>query len=179
MSTPLQATDAEPEICAMLALVNSSFSDVPDKVSQLQQSLGAGMQRALTDGWSDAEVEAAYAEAYRLFNAQCYQEALPLALQLSVNRPLDPRFMFMSGLILQVLGDPLLAATFFATLLTVDSDFTPAAFRLAECYVTVGRQQEAREIFEVAIDMGRGTLGDPDEFFALQQAIAEKLRVMH
>lgn len=178
MSIPVQTSAAEPEIQTMLALVNSSFNDVPDKVSQLQQSLGAGMQKALADGWTDEEVEAGYAEAYRLFNAGSYQEALPLALQLAVNRPLDPRFMFMAGLILQVLGDSLLAATFFATLLTVDPDFMPAAFRLAECYVTVGRQQEAREIFEVAIDMGRGTLGDPDEFFALQQAIADKLRIM-
>ncbi len=98
-----------------------------------------------------------------------------MALHLSINRPLDPRFMFMTGMILQLLGDPLLGASFFATLLTIDPGFVPAAFRLAECYSMVGQQKEAREIFEVAIDMGRGTMGDADEFYALQRLMAERL----
>jgi tetratricopeptide (TPR) repeat protein len=118
-----------------------------------------------------------YAEAYQLFEAQRYQEALPLALHLSVNRPLDQRFMFMAGMILQSLGDPLLAASFYATLLTLDAEFVPAAFRMAECYAAIGDQKDAREIFEMAIDMGRGNLGDADEFYALQRLIVEKLRV--
>ncbi len=171
--------NAADDIRAILALVNSSFSDAPDKVEQLQDSLGAGMQKALVDAWPDDEVERVYAEAYRLFGEERYREALPLALHLSVNRPLDQRFMFMTGMILQVLGDPLLAATFFATLLTLDPNFTPAAFRLAECYSMVGQQKEAREIFEVAIDMGRGTLGDADDFYALQRLMAEKLASMN
>lgn len=102
-----------------------------------------------------------------------------MALHLTINRPLDQRFMFMAGLILQLLGDPLLAAGFFATLLVIDPNFMPAAFRLAECYATLGEQKEAFEIFELAIDMGRGNLGDADEFYALQRLIAEKLRTMH
>lgn len=167
------------DVQAMVALVNCSFSDVPDKVIQLQARLGAGMQKALADAWSDEQVEAVYAEAYRLYGEQRYAEALPLALHLSVNRPMDPRFLFTAGMILQLLGDPLLGATFFATLLSIDPEFMPAAFRLAECYAMVGRQDEARAIFEVAIDMGRGMLGDADEFFALQRLIADKLRSMN
>ncbi len=167
------------EVQAIVALVNSSFSELPDKVKRLQENLGAGMQRALVDAWPDEEVERVYAEAYRLFSEERYQEALPLALHLSVNRPLDQRFMFMTGMILQLLGDPLLGATFFATLLTLDPDFMPAAFRLAECYSMVGQQKEAREIFEVAIDMGRGMLGDADDFYALQRLMVEKLASMN
>ena len=173
--TPFQAASATEEVRAIVALVNCSFAEVPDKVAQLQASLGAGLQKALVDAWPDDEVENVYAEAYRLFGEERYQEALPLALHLSINRPLDQRFMFLTGMILLLLGDPLLGASFFATLLTIDPNFTPAAFRLAECYSMVGQQTEAREIFELAIDMGRGTLGDADEFYALQRLMVEKL----
>jgi tetratricopeptide (TPR) repeat protein len=171
------AAAVEGEIRAIVSLVNASFTEVPDKVTQLQNQLGLGMQKALIDGWPDDEVEVVYAEAYQLFEAQRYQEALPLALHLSVNRPLDQRFMFMAGMILQSLGDPLLAASFYATLLTLDAEFVPAAFRMAECYAAIGDQKDAHEIFEMAIDMGRGNLGDADEFYALQRLIVEKLRV--
>lgn len=164
------------EVQTIISLVNASFSEVPDKVPQLQHNLGIGMQKALVDGWPDDEVESVYADAHRLFGEQRYQEALPLALHLSVNRPLDQRFMFMTGLILQLLGDPLLGATFYSTLLSLDPNFVPAAFRMAECYAALGEHKDAREIFEMAIDMGRGGLGDADEFYALQRLIVEKLR---
>lgn len=176
---PLHAGIVDSEVREIMALVNASFADVPDKVAQLQHQLGSGMQKALVDGWPDEEVEAVYAEAYRLYDEQRYREALPLALHLSVNRPLDLRFMFMTGMILQLLGDPLMAATFYATLLSLDAGFVPAAFRLAECYAALGEHQDAREIFEVAIDMGRGTMGEADEFYALQRLMMEKLRAVN
>lgn len=174
---PFHTAAVADEVREMIALVNASFGEVPDKLSQLQYNLGIGMQKALVDGWPDDEVERVYADAYGLYEAQRYAEALPLALHLSVNRPLDQRFMFMTGMILQVLGDPLLGSVFFATLLSLDSNFVPAAFRLAECYAAIGETQEAREIFEVAIDMGRETMGAADEFYALQRLMVEKLRV--
>lgn len=176
---PFHSGAIDNEVREIIALVNASFTDIPDKVSRLQHQLGSGMQKALVDGWPDDEVEAVYAEAHRLFGEQRYAEALPLALHLSVNRPLDQRFMFMTGMILQLLGDPLLAATFYATLLSLDPDFVPAAFRMAECYAALGEHKEARYIFETAIDMGRGTMGEADEFYALQRATMEKLSVLN
>ncbi len=169
----------EDEVREIVALVNASFSEVPDKVLQVQRKLGAGMQKAQADVWPDDEVELVYADAHRLFGEARYEEALPLALYLSVSRPLDPRFMFMAGMILQVLGDPLLAATFYSTLLALDPNFMPAAFRMAECYVTLGQHKDAREIFEMGIDIGRETLGDADEFYELQRLICEQLRALN
>ncbi len=173
---PFHTAAVDGEVRAMVALVNASFSEVPDKVSQFQHNLGIGMQSALADGWPDEEVERVYTDAYRLYEAQRYTEALPLALHLSVNRPLDQRFMFMAGMLLQLLGDPLLGSVFFATLLSLEPNFVPAAYRLAECYASVGEMKEAREIFELAIDMGRETLGNADEFYMLQRIMADKLR---
>ncbi len=176
---PFHTAAVEDDVREMLALVNSSFSEVPDKVLQLQRRLGAGMQKAQADTWPDDEVEAVYAEAYQLFGEDRHAEALPLALHLSVNCPLDPRFMFMAGMILQLLGDALLAATFYSMLLALDPSFMPAAFRMAECYVSLGEHKDAREIFEMAIDIGRETLGDADDFYELQRLICEQLRILN
>ncbi len=172
---PFLSTAIQSNVQAIIALVNTSFSDRPDKVSQVQHHLGTGIQTALVDRWTDEDVESVYAEAHRLFEEKHYEEALPLALYLSVNRPLDVRFLFMAGLILQSLGDPLVGSIFYATLLMLDPEFVPAAFRLAECYASVGEMKESREIFEVAIDMGRESVGGAEQFYALQRAIVEKL----
>ncbi len=179
MIDPFLAAATDHEVKSMIALVNQGFQEMPDKVTRLQQSLATGLQRAIVDSWSDLEAEQAYAVAYQLFQEQQYDAALPIALHLALNRPLDPRFMFMAGMILQLLGDPLLAATFFATHLIADPNSVPAAFRLAECYAAIGETKEAREIFEIVIDMGRDGLGDPDEFFRLQRVIAEKLGMLN
>ena len=176
---PFHTAAVEDEVREIVALVTASFTEVPDKVLQAQRKLGAGMQKAQADVWPDDEVEAVYAEAYRLYSEACYAEALPLALHLSVNRPLDQRFMFMTGMILQSLGDPLLGATFYSTLLSLDPNFVPAAFRMAECYAALGEHKDAREIFEVAIDMGRDTLGTAEDFYALQRMIVDKLRAVN
>lgn len=179
MIDPFLRAATEQEVWSIVGLVNQRFSEYPDKVRQLQANLGAGLQKALADPWPDDLVEQAYAAAYELFEAQRYDAALPLALYLSVHRPLDPRFMFMAGMILQQLGDPLLAATFFSTLLMVEPNSVPAAFRLAECYAVVGEMKEAREIFEIAIDMGRDILGDAEDFYRLQRFVADKLGAMN
>lgn len=173
---PFHTAAVEDEVREIIALVNTSFIDMPDKMSRLHDNLGLGMKKALVDGWPDDEVETVYAQAHELYEAQRYQEALPLALHLSVNRPLDQRFMFMTGMLLQLLGDPLLGAAFYSTLLALDPNFMPAAYRMAECYTALGEHKDAREIFEAAIDMGQGTLGDADEFYALQRMICERLR---
>ncbi len=178
MIDPLLAASAEPHVQAMVGLVNQRFDEMPDKVACLNDNLSEGLRQAALDPWPDQIVEEVYAQGYALFEAEHYDAALPIALHLSVNRPLDPRFMFMAGLILQLRGDPLLAATFFSTALMVDPTSVPAAFRLAECYATIGETDEARQIFEIAIDMGRDILGDPDDFFRLQRALADKLSVM-
>ncbi len=179
MIDPLLAASTEPHVQAMVGLVNQRFDEMPDKVARLNDNLGEGLRQAAMDPWPDQIVEEVYAHGYALFEAQRYDAALPIALHLSVNRPLDPRFMFMAGLILQLQGDPLLAATFFATSLTIDPTSVPVAFRLAECYVAIGETDEARQIFEMAIDMGRDMLGDPDDFFRLQRALADKLSAMN
>jgi hypothetical protein len=47
----------------------------------------------------------------------------------------------------------------------------PAAFRMAECYTALEKDEEARALLEVSLDMGRHS----DEFFELQRLIMERL----
>ncbi len=130
-----------PEITQILALVNQSPGKFPDKLNLLQDTLAEGIERALLTAPDLDHLESVYEGAYELYQAQRYRESLPMALQLSINNPKDIRFLFMAGMILQSLGDPLLAASFHACALQVDPTFMPAAFRIAECYTALGEDE--------------------------------------
>ncbi len=165
------------EVSLIMGLVNQSIHELPDKVKLLQDTYAEGMKRAVLEPVSDAVLERIYEKAYEAYQQQRYHEVLPLALYLAIQKPLDHRFLFMSGMTLQVLGDPLMAATFYAVSLQLDPTLIQAAFRLAECYASVGAQEDAREIFETVIDMGHG--GDADEFYALQRHAMDRLRLQN
>lgn len=175
MDSVLRGTLAMPEIDQIIALVNQSLSDLPDKVSQLQHTLAQGMRRTVLTTVDDDLLEQVYGRAYEHYQHQRYREALPMALYLSISNPRDIRFLFMAGMILQCMNDPLMSATFHACALQLDPTFVPAAFRLAECYTLLGENREAREMLETAMDMGR----DSEEFFALQREIMNKLSQMN
>jgi lipopolysaccharide biosynthesis regulator YciM len=169
-STPSQPVPL-PEIAQILAMVNQSLSELPDKMNHLQNTLAEGMTRTLLKPQDVEYLEQVYACAYELYQEKRYRDALPMALHLSISNPKDVRFMFMTGMILQSLEDPLMAVTFHACALQVDPTFMPAAFRMAECYAALGEDEESREILEATLDMGRSS----DEFFELQRLIMERL----
>lgn len=160
-----------PEIAQILALVNQSPGECPDKLIRLQDTLAEGIERVSLTAPEVERLEKMYEGAYELYQVQRYREALPLALQLAISNPKDIRFLFMAGMILQSLNDPLLAATFHACALQMDPTFMPAAFRMAECYTALEEDEEARALLEVSLDMGRNS----DEFFELQRLIMERL----
>ncbi len=175
--SPAVSAAVSAEVSLIMGLVNQSIHELPDKVKLMQDTYAQGMQRAVLEPVSDAVLERVYENAYEAFQQQRYHEVLPLALYLAIQKPLDQRFLFMAGMTLQLLGDPLMAATFYAVSLQVDPTLVPAAFRLAECYASVGAQDDAREIFETVIDMGRG--GDADEFYELQRYVMDSLRAQN
>ncbi len=162
------------EVSLIMGLVNQSIHELPDKIQVLQNTYAQGMQLAVLDPVSDAVLERVYEKAHEAFQQQRYHEVLPLALYLAIQKPLDLRFLFMAGMTLQLLDDPLMAATFYAVALQIDPNLMPAAFRMAECYARVGDQEDAYQIFETVIDMGRG--GDADEFYDMQRYAMERLR---
>lgn len=166
-SQPMQL----PEIAQIVAMVNQRISEFPDKLNQLQNALAEGIMRTLKTPQDIESLEQIYGCAYAFYQEARFREALPLALHLSISHPKDVRFMFMTGMILQSLEDPLMAATFHACALKLDPTFVPAAFRMAECYTALGEDKEARELLEATLDMGR----DSDEFFELQRLIMERL----
>lgn len=160
-----------PEVAQIQAMVNQSLSELPDKMNQLQNTLAEGMTRALQTTPDVESLEQVYGCAYAFYQEKKYREALPMALHLSISNPKDIRFMFMAGMILQSIDDPLMAATFHACALQLDPTFMPAAFRMAECYTILGEDEEARALLEATLDMGRSS----DEFFELQRLIMERL----
>ena len=70
MDSVLRGTLAMPEIDQIVALVNQSLSDLPDKVSQLQHTLAQGMRRTLLTTVDDDLLEQVYGRAYEHYQTK-------------------------------------------------------------------------------------------------------------
>ena len=81
----------------------------------------------------------------------------------------------MTGMIVQLLCDPLLAAAFYTCLLKLDSAFIPAVFRLGECLSDLSELPEARRMFEKTVELGR----DDPEQHQLQSLALDKAKLLH
>ncbi|MGB4346298.1 MAG: tetratricopeptide repeat protein [Burkholderiaceae bacterium] len=124
---------------------------------------------------TQAETMVLYQTAFDLFQQQRYQQALPLALQLSAARPDDWRFHFLSAMTLQFLGDIEAAIPFYGYTLILDPACTPAVFRLAECLEKNAQHQQARQLYESVIEQGR----KEPQHHALQGLAQARLRALH
>ncbi len=87
-SSPSQSAPL-PEIAQILALVNQSPGEFPDKLNLLQDTLAKGIERALLKTPDLERLEKVYEGAYELYQVQRYREALPMALQLAISNPKD------------------------------------------------------------------------------------------
>lgn len=123
----------------------------------------------------DNNLEALYQQAYDFFQEEKYQEALPLALQISALKPVEWRYLFIAGMCFQFLGDCEAAASFYGFTLMIDPACTPAAYRLAECLSASGDEEQAKQLYEAVIAMGRSV----PEQLPLQDLAQKHLAAMH
>ncbi len=70
MDSALPRKLAIPEVDQILALVNQSLSELPDKVSQLQDTLAQGMMRTMLDTVDTDLLEQVYSQAFDLYQQQ-------------------------------------------------------------------------------------------------------------
>jgi tetratricopeptide (TPR) repeat protein len=158
-----------------LAQVDESLSKLHEKLAVHCDTIDQGKTLAADGAISDVDLEALYQQAYDLFQAKQYQQALPLALQVSAFKPTEWRYLFIAGMSFQFLDDYEAAASFYGFTLMVDPACTPAAYRLAECLSACGDQERAKQIYEAVVAMGR----DVPEHHRLQDLAQKHLSVMH
>ena len=121
------------------------------------------------------ESELLYQKAFDFFQQANYQQALPMALELSTIRPDDWRFHFLTAMSLQFLGDCQAASAFYGYTLLLDPGCTPAVLRLAECLEKNGDIEQAKRMYESVIERGRNDPGHYD----LQRHAQQQLNTLH
>ncbi|MDR6854426.1 CDC27 family protein [Variovorax guangxiensis] len=143
---------ADPEIAAIV-----------ESTSQLLRSLS---QRIVSDD-SESEhdmpppVPIASSKLHSVVEGLCekgdFRNALPVAMRLSMQQPLDCRAAYLLATCLQRLNQPALALGIFGSCTQIEGDRpTPGPlFRAGECLAAMGQKEEAISALETAIDLAR------------------------
>lgn len=158
-----------------LALVDESLGTLHEKLAAICNDIDQGKTSAVSGDITGMHLEVLYQQAYDLFQAKHYQQALPLALQISAFKPTEWRYLFITGMSFQFLGDYEAAASFYGFTLMMDPACTPATYRLAECLLACGDEEKAKQIYEAVVAMGR----DVPEYHQLQDLAQKQLASMH
>lgn len=127
------------------------------------------------DSITNIDLEALYQQVYDFFQEAKYQEALPLALQISAFKPVEWRYFFITDMCFQFLGDCEAAASFYGFTRMIDPGCTPVVFRLAECLSASRDDEKAKQLYEAVIAMGRSV----PEQRPLEDLAQKHLAAMH
>ena len=161
-------------VAELAAELRDGLERVPEQVRVLLELARNGLSPGGIHGVTDAEYRVLYSIAQELCEAGDFAGALPLTLQLVVNKGDDARFAFLAGTCLQRLGIHDQAVSMFALALTLDVSHVAALYRLGECLKAEGRRDDAIQAFEAAIGMARAG----DEYREAQGLAIAKLAVL-
>lgn len=160
---------------SLMGQLDESLGRLKEKIALQVDKLEISKLSAELDSLTNIDLEALYQQAHNFFQEEKYQEALPLALQISALKPVEWRYHFITGMCFQFLGDCEAAASFYGFTLMLDSACTPAAYRLAECLSAMGDEAKAKQLYEAVIAMGRNV----PEQLPLQDLAQKHLAAMH
>lgn len=136
------------------ALATHDPASLVEKARQMQdQGTMAGTGRM-----SEVEQRHWYGVAADLCDQGGFSDAFPIALNLQLYAPPDPRHTFLLGSCLQRLGHPREAAGYFA-LSTYFQSSAAASFRLGECLVACGEIEDGIRAFDQCAALARGISG--------------------
>ncbi len=156
MSSAYLYPPRDPEVAAIVQQMSERLAALPDELDWLPSLSASGRTLAEVRGVSPAELDALYGVGYGLCEEGSFHHALPIALQLVLHAPLDPRYSFMAASCLQRQNQPEHAVLLFAQTLLLQPDDAAAAFRLGECLLALDRREEACEVLSEAIELSRG-----------------------
>jgi len=163
------------DLKSLMGQLDESLARLKEKMALQVDKLEKNKLLVELDSLSHIDLEVLYQQAYDFFQEGKYQEALPLALQISALKPVEWRYLFIAGMCFQFLGDCEAAASFYGFTLMIDPACTPAAYRLAECLSASGNEEQAKQLYEAVIAMGRSV----PEQLPLQDLAQKHLAAMH
>lgn len=156
MSSAYVYPPRDPEVAAIVEQLSERLAALPNELDWLQSLAASGRTLAEVRGISVDELNALYGVGYDLCNEGSFHHALPIALQLVLHAPREPRYSFMAGSCLQRQHQPEQALLMFAQTLLLQPEDAAAAYRLGECLLALDRQEEARKVLLETVEMCRG-----------------------
>jgi len=156
MSTTYIHPPRDPEVAAIVEQLSERLATLPDELEWLQSLAASGHTLAEVRGISSDELDALYGVGYDLCNEGSFHHALPIALQLVLHAPREPRYSFMAGSCLQRQNQPEQAVLLFAQTLLLQPDDAAAAYRLGESLLAIDRNEEARDVLLETVELCRG-----------------------
>lgn len=147
---------ADREVATIVRQLTDGLQNLRPVLEQCREQLEQGYMLGELRGITESEYEALYKIARELCDQGDFHHALPVALQLTLHKPVDARFAFMAGACLQRLEQTEPAALMYALALDADPEHAAAAYRLGESLITAGNREEARTFLNKAIDLCYG-----------------------
>jgi len=147
---------SDPDIAAIVTKLSEGLPTIQQMLEQYREQLQQGYTLGELRGITDEGYAALYKIAHDLCNQGDFHHALPIALQLTLHKPSDNRYTFITGACLQQLSHFEPAAVVYAMTLDVDPDHTAASYRLAECLIALGKLQEAIPFLNKTIELSYG-----------------------
>jgi len=146
---------SDTEIDSLLQELLKNLDPLPDDLPAIQSTREKGL--TLTDLCSvpPQEQEAFFEIACQLCDADYFQHAAVIALQLVVHQPNDCRFAFLAGSCMQRLGFFHTGGRFYQQTFSLRK-VPVAMYRLGECLAALGEKEEALKAFNTTFDMCRG-----------------------
>jgi tetratricopeptide (TPR) repeat protein len=154
----------DPQIDALLQACSRHILSV--EITGVRKALDPKASRLPTD----EQIEGVYAIACGLCDEGNFNFAAPIALHLSTFQPTNARFSFLAATCLQRLGLFANAAQLYGFTLINGGDDAATLYRLGECLLALGDNENAAQALEAAFDLSREA---PDG--AQLQAMSEQM----
>lgn len=160
MQKALTGPDAEKLLVQVAQYLEVFLNQAGLKENRIVQGLMAGNTPAQTLGLTRDELEALYAAGFTAMTTGDLQRAQDLFTHLALLDPLEARHRYCLGVIAQQKGDHAAALDHLTNFLALDATNADGYLRLGETLAALGRRQDAREAFEIALAEAQKGNGD-------------------
>lgn len=147
---------SDPDVAAIVAQLTDGLQNVQQTLEQCREQIEQGYTLGELRGITNEGYAALYKIAHDLCDQGDFHHALPVALQLTLHNPTDSRYAFIAGSCLQRLGHLEPAALMYALALDADAAHAAASYRLGECLIAIGKQEEALPFLNKTIELCYG-----------------------
>lgn len=165
----------DPEVAAIVDQLSEGLARLSDELDSLQSLAASGQTLAEIRGITSDELDALYDVAHELCDEGSFHHALPIALQLVLHAPRNPRYSFMAASCLQRQNQPEHAVLLFTQTLLLQQENAAAAYRLAECLLALNHHEEARQVLLETVELCRGN----ERYRKLYELVSERLAALN